>query len=99
VFPDEDYVRVVWAGCESSGALESLAMGVCAALRGYGGDERFSAHLTIARVKRKIDPRPFLARHDGEVLGTFQADKIQLIKSVLVPSGSEYVTLAEFSAD
>jgi RNA 2',3'-cyclic 3'-phosphodiesterase len=98
VFPREDYVRVVWVGCESNGALEALAYDVSAALRGYGAEERFSAHLTIARVKRRIDPRPFLARHDGEVFGSFEADSIQLVKSILTPGGPEYITLAEFRA-
>src|SRR5512143_122995 len=94
VFPDEHYVRVAWAGAESGGALEALAKDIAAALRGFGGDERFSAHLTIARVKRRIDPRPFLQKHKDEGFGSFEVDSFELIKSVLGgPQGPEYRTI------
>jgi 2'-5' RNA ligase len=99
VFPDEDHVRVVWAGCESDGALEALARDVSAALAGYGARERFSAHITIARADGGLDARPFLARHHGEFFGSFEADGIRLVKSILTPGGPEYITLAEFPAN
>ena len=99
VFPGESYVRVAWAGCVSGGALEALAKDVDAALKGFGGDERFSAHLTIARVKRKLDPRPFLQRHKDEEFGSFDVDSFELIESVLGgPDGPQYRTIAEFRA-
>jgi len=99
VFPSESFVRVVWAGCGSGGALEQLADGVIGSLRGYGGDEKFSAHLTIARVKRKMDVRPFLQRHADEEFGTFEVKEFHLVRSGLGPGGPEYTTLAEFGAD
>ncbi len=99
VFPNESYVRVVWAGCDSGGALEALAKDVDAALKGFGGDERFSAHLTIARVKRKIDPLPFLQKHKDEEFGSFDVDSFELIESVLGgPQGPQYRTIAEFKS-
>jgi len=99
VFPNESFVRVVWAGCLSDGALEALAKDVAGALGGYGGDERFSAHLTIARVKSRIDARPFLEKHMNEEFGTFEAKEFHLICSVLGAKGPEYTTLAVFKAD
>ncbi|MCI0503771.1 RNA 2',3'-cyclic phosphodiesterase [Candidatus Micrarchaeota archaeon] len=99
VFPNESFVRVVWAGCASSGALEALAKDVAGALGGYGGEERFTAHLTIARVKSRLDPRAFLEKHLDEEFGAFETDEFHLVCSVLGPGGPQYTTLAVFKAD
>ncbi|MFZ5501132.1 MAG: RNA 2',3'-cyclic phosphodiesterase, partial [Candidatus Micrarchaeota archaeon] len=99
VFPDEHHIRVVWAGCESGGALEKLAKDVMDALSGYGDDKPFSAHLTIARVKRKLDLKGFLQKHRDEPFGEFEAKEFHLIKSELKPGGPEYSALARFGTD
>jgi RNA 2',3'-cyclic 3'-phosphodiesterase len=99
VFPKEDFVRVVWAGAQSNNALEELAKGVIGALKGFGNDERFTAHLTIARVKRKADFRPFLERHRDEELGSFAVEEFHLIQSALGGGGPDYSRLASFKAE
>lgn len=96
VFPNETYVRVVWVGIESEGKLEKLVENVCANLPGIGKDERFSAHMTIARVKQKPDLHSFLSKYKSVEFGSFEADRIDLIESVLGHFGSTYRTLAEF---
>ena len=99
-FPSGDYIRVVWAGGESGGALEALAQEVIAALRGFGKDERFTAHLTIARVKKKLDLKRFFEKHKEEDFGSFEVSSFELIESVLGgPKGPEYRTLAVFEAE
>lgn len=98
VFPNENYIRVVWAGCESGGALEKLAKDVMDALHGYGDNRPFSAHLTIARVKRKLDLKAFIQKHKEEVFGEFETKEFHLIKSVLKPGGPEYSVVASFEA-
>ncbi len=99
VFPDEHYIKVVWAGVESGGKLETLAKGVQGALHGFGGDERFSAHITIARVKRKTDLHRFLEAHRNDGFGPFTISSFELIESVLGPGGPKYSTIAEFKAE
>lgn len=102
VFPSEDYVRVVWVGAESAGKLESLAKDVSGALAGFGKEEGegFSAHLTIARVKRKIDVRPFLSKHRDESFGAFTVAGFELVESVLGGAGGPvYKTVAGFRAN
>jgi 2'-5' RNA ligase len=102
VFPNEDYVRVVWAGLESEGALETLAKDVIGALEGYGKDEGrgFTAHLTIVRVRRKIDAAPFLKKHKDDVFGEFVVDGFDLIESALRPGEPPaYKRIAEFESD
>lgn len=99
VFPNENYIKVVWAGVESGGKLEELAKDVIATLHGYGEDERFSAHITIARVKKKTDLRGFIEMHRGDEFGGFTVSSFNLMESVLKPTGPEYRRIAEFAAD
>lgn len=97
VFPNESYVRVVWAGAESP-EMEALAREVHSALEGMFRKEEFSAHLTLARVKRKVDFREFLDKHREEEFGEFGVDKFILFESRLQPGGPEYRKLVEFPA-
>lgn len=98
VFPSENYVRVVWAGVESEGLL-SLASAVKDAMKGEKGDERFSAHLTIARVKRKIDAKEFLEKHKDDEFGECEIKSFELIESKLQPGKPpEYTVIASFPA-
>lgn len=96
-FPNPDYVRVVWAGIESGKKLEGLSGKINQALHGIPGDGKFSAHLTLARVKKKADLREFIAKHQDE-FGTFTVDKFELVQSVLEPGGPRYTTVAVFNA-
>lgn len=97
VFPKEDYIKVIWAGTESA-ELKELAEKVEVALASmFGKEERgFSGHLTLARVKRKVDLKEFLDKHREEVFGGFAVDKILLMKSVLQKGGPEYSIVGEF---
>ena len=98
VFPSENYVRVVWVGVESEELL-SLASEVKNAMKGEKGDERFSAHLTIARVKRKIDARGFLEKHRNDEFGEFEIKSFELMQSKLQPGKPpEYTIIASFPA-
>lgn len=98
VFPNENYVRVVWVGIESMGELEKLAKEVQATLRVFGGDDKFSAHITIARVRKKVDLQEFLRKYNEEELGRFTVSGLELIESILQPGGSKYTTLAKYKA-
>jgi len=97
VFPSPSYIKVVWAGIESNGALEALASQVNGLLHGFG-DERFSPHMTIARVKKKIDASAFLQKHAKEEFGKFTVSHFELMQSVLQKGGPEYSVLAKFEA-
>jgi RNA 2',3'-cyclic 3'-phosphodiesterase len=99
VFPDEHHIKVVWAGVESEGKLEALAKEVQQSLRGFGDDERFSAHITIARVKGRAGLRQFLEKHGNDGFGTFTASSFELMQSVLGPEGPKYSVIAEFKAE
>lgn len=94
VFPNENYIRVVWAGCKTR-ELAEFAEKISRALPEFPA-EPFSGHLTLARVSRKIDLRPFLQRYRDFRFGDFKANKFCLMMSELSPSGPKYSVVAEF---
>jgi len=96
VFPNENYIRVVWAGSESNDQLEILAQKVQACLGGQ--KERFSSHITIARVKRKVDIKEFLEKHKDEEFGPLDVSEFHLMKSELKREGPEYSIIGTFGA-
>lgn len=100
-FPDARRARVLWVGMTEGGeALETLARDLDRSLaaRGFGkADKRFSAHLTIGRVRL---PGPdwtaelAVARVDAAV-ARFTVDRILVVQSQLDPRGSIYTVRAE----
>lgn len=100
VFPNENYVKIVWVGCKSK-ELDELAEKVIAVLKGVGKEDSrdFSAHLTIARVRRKIDVKEFLQKHKNENFDGFEVSEFKLMQSILGPEGPRYSVVAEFKAE
>ncbi|MBD3210821.1 RNA 2',3'-cyclic phosphodiesterase [Candidatus Micrarchaeota archaeon] len=97
VFPNENYIRVVWAGSEDEGQMKSLAEAVQESLGGK--KERFSSHITIGRVKKKVDLKNFLEAHRGEELGSFEVSEFRLMKSELKKEGPEYSVVETYPAE
>ncbi len=100
VFPNPNYIRVIWAGIECMEMLK-LAAAVGNALEGIGKKEKrpFSSHVTIARVKRKIDARAFLEKHKDEVFGDFSVSEFVLMQSELGSEGPTYTALKKFTLE
>lgn len=99
VFPSQEYIRVVWAGAESGNAMESLAEKVNDVLDGYGEKEQFSSHITIARVKRRVELGGFLEKHAKDDFGSFEVSRFELMQSELRKEGPVYSVLASFEAE
>ncbi|MBU0591449.1 RNA 2',3'-cyclic phosphodiesterase [Candidatus Micrarchaeota archaeon] len=98
VFPNQDYVKVVWAGIESNGKLEELATQVISALNGYGKLDTFSAHITIARVKRKTGKgmQTFLEKYKDKEFGRFEVTCFNLVESRLGRDGPAHFIITSF---
>lgn len=97
VFPNRNYVRVVWAGVEGEG-LGELALKVGEALSGFGKKEAFSAHLTLARAYKKVEVENFLEKHSEEEFGEFRIKSFELMQSVLGRGKPVHSVLKEFGA-
>ncbi len=96
VFPTPNYVRVVWTGADSDGKLESIANTLDSRLQEIGikkDEPGFSSHITVARVRKKVNLSDFLSRHKDDVFGEFVAREIKLKKSKITPSGPIYSDL------
>ena len=100
-FPNARSPRVFWCGIEAPG-LEALAADTDAATSSVGvsKEERpFSPHLTLARIKERVDLSPLhsaIAAAPSLDFGRFTARCFFLYRSQLRPTGSVYTKLAEF---
>ncbi|MGB9719483.1 MAG: RNA 2',3'-cyclic phosphodiesterase [Candidatus Anstonellales archaeon] len=91
-FPNMNYINVVWVGAE--GSLEPLVRKIENALGMK--NERFYGHITIARVRKRIDAKKFFEKHKNDEFGSFVAKSFVLYKSILTPQGPIYEKLKEF---
>jgi 2'-5' RNA ligase len=100
-FPNPQAPRVFWCGVEAPG-LEALAVATdrATAALGIPAETRaFSPHLTLARIKERVDLQPLreaIAALPSLDFGSFDASSFFLYRSALRPSGSVYTKLAEF---
>lgn len=97
VFPSQDYIRVVWAGLNCN-EMQKLAEIIENALEGLVKKETrpFSSHVTIARVRKKIDAKQFLEKHKSEEFGSFAVSGFILMQSELSRGGPVYTPLKKF---
>jgi len=100
-FPNPHSPRVFWCGIEAPG-LEQLAAATDQATAALGIDSEtrpFSPHLTLARIKERLDLQPLretIAALRSLDFGQFTVDRFFLYLSKLRPTGSVYTKLAEF---
>jgi|SRR5271157_5253678 len=100
-FPNARAPRIFWCGIDAPG-LDRLAAatdGATAALGVARETRPFSPHLTLARIKDRIDLEALqraVASLPSTEFGGFEARSFFLYLSQLRPSGSVYTKLAEF---
>lgn len=88
-FPSSDFIRVIWAGCESNGKLEELRQRAWDAVaKGTDAEKekKFEAHATLARLKGRKNTDGLLAwakDKQNEPFGTFSVSSIEFKQSVL----------------
>jgi 2'-5' RNA ligase len=103
-FPNPHAPRVFFCGIEAPG-LRELAAATDAAVNALGVPREtrpFSPHLTLARIKDRLDLQPLreaIVALPPLEFGSFTAGSFFLYQSVLRPSGSVYTKLAEFGLE
>jgi 2'-5' RNA ligase len=108
-FPNAPNPRVIWVGVEDSGRLlPKLHEEFEARVGSFSGEERenrFQAHVTLARVKRmRREEAELLAQivrsSNTDDLGSWTASHVDLIRSQLSVEGASYSIMgrAAFSA-
>jgi len=101
VFPNKNYIRIIWIGIKDTELLSKIAENIDENLSklGFKKEKRgFSAHLTIGRVKTAKN-KPFLLKvienYSDFEFSTQEVSSINLKKSDLTPKGPIYTTLKE----
>ena len=102
VFPNENYIRVVWVGLDDSESkITNLQKEIDSKMEilGFKKDIRFHPHVTLARVKFVGDKERFIKNLKEIKIKkeSFQITEFKLVKSVLTPEGPVYEDLASFS--
>lgn len=93
--------RVIWAGIVPADPVEALAARIESAVRCAGvppEKRRFSAHVTLARLKQAppIAVRDFLQRHQDLQTESFRGAAFGLYASKLSSTGAVYTEQARF---
>ena len=102
-FPNLKNPRVIWIGIDENGAEKLSALvnetGMKLTSLGFDDDKKFKPHLTIFRVKKKINDISVMMKDYQTVeFGTQTVSKIKVKRSVLSPKGPEYSDLLEVNA-
>lgn len=100
VFPNEDYIRIIWVGVNPKKEIIDLQQKIDSALDGsFEKDKRFHPHITLARVKF-IEDNPSFANSLKDIKADknkkLMINKFKLIKSTLTPKGPVYEDLETF---
>ena len=97
VFPKPNFPRVIWIGTDDGiNELEKLAEMIRSKLSqlGFSPDKKFKPHVTIFRVKNKIeDMSDKLEKFSSYYFGKQTVSEIKLKKSELTPNGPIYTDL------
>jgi len=100
IFPDENFVRVVWISLQPEEKFKEISNLVEKELEGIEGikkEERFESHVTLARVKFVKNRKDFVEKLKKIKIQPveFSVDRIFLKKSTLTPEGPVYENIAE----
>lgn len=101
VFPNKNYVKVLWVGITDEGTIEAIAKAIDASLAplGFKKEQRgFSPHLTVGRVKTARNKERLLRvvdQYNAEEFTVQEVQALMLKKSDLTPQGPMYSTLRE----
>jgi len=101
VFPNQNYIKVVWIGIDKGEQIGDIARKIDESLSKLGFEKEkrgFSSHLTIAREKKKKNKEQLvkiIEKYNELEFADIKVDSITLKKSELTPQGPIYTTLKE----
>ena len=96
VFPNQNYIKVVWIGIQNAEPISTIASSVNADLTALGFKKEnrgFKPHLTIGRVKTARGKEQLLKiinQYQDILFDEISVDSILLMKSTLTPQGPIY---------
>ena len=103
VFPNQNYIKVIWIGIEDTKSIEPVSNYINEELvdLGFKKDNRsFSPHITVGRVrtaKNKQELISVIQQFQKIEFGKQKISSIKLMKSVLTPKGPIYSVVKEIT--
>ncbi len=99
VFPNMNYINVIWIGLK--GRVNELQSKIDSELQEmFPKDNRFSAHVTLGRVKSVKDKKAIREKLGMDIKEMkFEVKEFKIIKSTLTQEGPEYETLETYSLE
>ena len=103
-FPNLKNPRVIWIGTDKKGAEKLIEItreiGMKLTSLGFEKDKKFKPHLTVFRVKNKIDDiSSQMKKYEAIEFGTQLITKIKLKRSILSLREPEYSDLLEINGN
>jgi RNA 2',3'-cyclic 3'-phosphodiesterase len=101
VFPNQNYLKVIWIGINDGGIIQNIARPLDEKLTGLGFSKEnkgYTPHLTIGRVrtaKNKDQLLKVISQYKTIEFSTQTVHSIILKKSLLTPTGPMYTTVRE----
>ena len=101
VFPNQNYIKVIWIGIKEAQPIEIIAKNIDEALSNLGFKKErrgFSPHLTIGRVKTAKNKQLIIKTIENYADLEFSIEEvksIKLMKSDLTPKGPIYTAVRE----
>jgi len=100
-FPNKNYMKVLWIGCENNEFLNMLHDELDLEFKniGFKLDKQFKTHITIGRIRNLKDKKEFKTKIDkleNVKIGNMNIGKISLKKSKLTKKGPIYSNIEVF---
>lgn len=102
VFPNENYIKVIWVGLEDNIGVINLQQKIESSLQSlFKKEKRFHPHITLARVRFIKDKENFVDKLNEIKVEpkTFQVTNFKLIKSTLTSEGPVYEEISCFNSN
>ncbi len=99
VFPNEDYIRVIWVGLSPEKEILELQKNIDESLKTLFEKEKdFKAHITLARVKYIENKEEFIGKLKNIKIESkkIEITSFKLMKSTLTPLGPVYDEVESF---
>lgn len=100
VFPNLNYIRVIWIGANRLYALQKAVDDTLADI--LDREENIVPHLTLARVRSSVDKdtlRNFIEANKNVDIGTMAVNEIKLKSSVMTGKGPVYEDVEIFKLE
>lgn len=95
-FPNMNYIKIIWIGIKQ-GAEQIIGLhNKIESVIPFEKDRNFHPHITVARVKSKVDEKARKIMSSVSVDAEFPVKEFVLYKSTLTPSGPVYEKVSSY---